>query len=186
MILWMALGPLVPARAGMWEVGVNGNQRKAFMNADNITEAAALTGSVAYYFGLMSALEASYTYGSSQTRLQFAERSRQKVSVFYEMAGLDLVITFASQDAPIRPYIKGGGAYILRKDTYFEEDGRAAILVTGQSGLDTGLVPSAGAGVRIVLSRVLSLKVGAEGWAATPRNPGLWDTMYRAGISLMF
>lgn len=174
------------AHAGMWELGVNGNYRKAYMNADNTTDASALTGSIAFYFGTMSALEGSYTYGSAKTRLALKDRPNQTVTVFYEMIGLDLVITLTGQDSVIRPYIKGGGAYILKKDTFFAEDGRTAIMVTGQSGEDTGLVPSAGAGVKINLSRVLSLKLGVEGWSSTPRNAGLWDTMYRAGVSLLF
>ena len=174
------------ANAGLWEIGVNGNHRVANLDANNKTEATAITGSLAYYFGMMSALEGSYTYGYAKTALNFTDRPGQTVQVFYDMVGLDLVITFMGQDSPIRPYIKGGGAYIIAKDTYFQEAGSRTIKLTGVRGEDTGLVPSAGAGIKINISRLVSIKLGAEGWAATPRTPGLWDVMYRGGVSVMF
>lgn len=172
--------------AGLWEVGVNGNHRLANLDAHNSTEATAVTGSVAYYFGAMSALEGSYTYGYAKTRLKFTDRPAQTVQVFYDMAGADLVITLLSQESPIRPYVKGGAAYIIAKDTYFSEDGSRTIKLTGIRGEDTGFVPSAGAGVKISLNRIISIKLGAEGWASSPRNSNIWDVMYRGGISVMF
>ncbi len=176
---------LASAQAGYMEVGMNGNYRKAYLDEVNTSEAQALSGSVAYYFGAMSALEASYTYGSAKTELKFPDRPDQITTVNYELGGLDLVITLAGPDAPIRPYVKGGGAYIIRKDTSFRTGGQE-VVVSGQSGRDTGLVPSAGAGFKISIAKLISLKFGVEGWAATPRNTNLWDVMYRAGVSVMF
>jgi hypothetical protein len=173
------------AQAGYMELGVNGNYRKAYLDQVNSSEAQAMTGSFAYYFGAMSALEANYTYGSAKTILKFNDRPEQTTQVDYEMAGLDLVVTLAGQDAPIRPYVKGGAAYIIRKDTSFRTGG-TEIVVGGQPGTDTGLVPSAGAGLRIGIAKAIAIKLGVEGWASTPRNTGLWDVMYRAGVSVMF
>ena len=176
------------AQAGFVEVGASGTYRKQNVGADIFSESYSLTGSISYLFDEMSAIELSYTEGYGRTVVGAATSGATKELVSSAtMASLDFVYTLGEKGAVIRPYLKAGAGYLIKKEiteviaggfpnrTYKEE---------------TGFVPSAGVGFRLALTQTLSLKVGVDGWSSQPigkenRNSKI-DYAGRAGISWLF
>lgn len=177
----LILGFLPQASAGYLELGVSGSYKQSYIDTDSWELTTAYTASVDWYFALQSALELSYTNGSQQTYLHFDDRPSQTTTNYFELVGLDFVYTFFSPEVVVRPYLKGGAAYLLRKDLVFDTAGQTVVL-----NQDTGLVPSAGAGAKISITRDFAIKLGVDGWASTPGTAKRWDYVARAGVSWMF
>ncbi len=175
------------AQAAFIEIGGSGSYKKTNIDIGAFDEASSLTGSVAYIFDEMSAVEFSYTNGYSKrvvpTNLVGVDHT---TSIYYEMLGADLVVTLGGQDSLLRPYIKAGVAYILKKRLVDQfQQNNASILDE-----PAGFVPSAGLGLKLALTKTLSLKAGFEAWTSRPlvggqTNPDL-DVSARAGLSWMF
>lgn len=170
------------ASAGIFEVGGSGNYRISRLDKDNYQEMTSYTGSVSYYFWEMSALELSYTEGEQIVVLKIPTENKTTTTTIFKMAGLDLVITLASKESVIQPYIKAGGAYIT-KDMYREVETVGMDRLPSQKGL----VPSAGAGIKIKFTNTMSLKVGVDAWTSpSNQKPTTIDYAGRAGLSWMF
>lgn len=98
------------------------------------------------------------------------------------MAGADLVFTFASRESLIQPYIKLGGAH-LEKEVLREPEGGA----TTEVATLEGIVPSAGIGLKIMLNKAFSIKMGVDAWKNPQEDaPDTIDYAGRAGISWFF
>ncbi len=163
------------------EVGATANYRKSVITEDNYQESESYTGSISYYFWEMSALELSYTRGAQRVVLKpSAQEAKFTITSTFYMAGADLVFTLGSRESAFQPYVKIGGAYI-EKEIVREVEGGATTEIPGEFGV----VPSAGLGFKIRLTKALSLKVGADAWTS-PIKKGE-DTTYdyagRAGFS---
>lgn len=187
-VLLVALAPEA-ALAGFFEIGASGSYKRTNIDVDAYDESFSLTGSIAYYLTESSALEASYTDGSSKRVISQDVPNGHVTELNYKSAGLDFVYTFGGKDAFIKPYLKAGVAYIIQKrivDQYRLADGT---LFPANTLEDTpGFVPSAGLGIRIGLTDTLSLKVGVDGWTSAPLNtpPVTFDWFGRAGLSWFF
>jgi hypothetical protein len=171
------------AQAGFVEIGASGNYRISRIDDNNKQELVSYTGSVSYYFWELSALELSYTQGQQVVTVQFeGETTRTTMTTFFELIGLDLVLTLADKQSMLQPYIKVGGAY-LRKEIVRDVEG------LGRTKMDSpaGVVPSAGIGFKLRFTQTLSFKVGVDAWTSPlDREPVTIDYAGRAGISWMF
>lgn len=169
------------------EIGGAGNYRKSNIDSGAFDENSSLTASLSYIFDEMSALELSYTNGYSK-RFIGANLAKydHTTTVFYELIGLDLVITLGSSSSALRPYVKGGVAYLAKKRLVDQFQGFDATVLEDQKGF----VPSAGIGLKLSLTKSLSIKAGIEAWTSRPlvggdSNPDL-DVAGRAGVSWLF
>ncbi|MCC7403436.1 MAG: outer membrane beta-barrel protein [Bdellovibrionales bacterium] len=183
--LWIFLLSLMAApwaQAGVVEVGASANFRRSTIDDNNYQESLSYTGSISYYFWEMSALEASYTEGSALLSVKPVDDTKIITKSIFRMVGLDLVITFGAKEAFLNPYIKIGGAHIEKKIVR-EPDGLNASEIESPSSV----VPSAGLGFKMRLTKTLTLKVGVDGWTSSLKddNPTI-DYAGRAGISWMF
>lgn len=161
------------------DLGISGSYRKSFITEANTTVTESYTGSLAYYFWEYSALELSYTTGVSKA----VTPNYEALSTF-QMSGLDLIITFASKDAPFRPYVKLGGAY-QKKRIQYKQVGFAT-----DTQEQEGPSPSAGLGFRIALSQTFGIKAGVDTWTSPlskdPNEKITYDFAARAGVSWLF
>lgn len=172
--------------AGFIEVGASGNFKRVNV-ADDVTDTQrSVTGSLAYYFTEMSALELSYTDGLQKSEVKSTTGLGQTISVQYSMVGLDFILTMGERDAILRPYFKAGAAYILEKKrtTEFEFNPAASSV----SEEDPALVPSAGLGFRLLLTKNWSLKAGVDVWSSKSisEDNAKLDYAGRLGLSWMF
>lgn len=175
------------AQAGFIEVGASGTYRKQNVGADIFSESYSITGSLSYLFDEMSAIELSYTEGYGRTVVGATTNGATKELISSAtMASLDFVYTFGDKGAVLRPYLKAGAGYLIKKEI-------TEVIVGFPNRTyneDTGFVPSAGVGFRLALTQTLSLKVGVDGWSSQPigkenRNSKI-DYAGRAGISWLF
>lgn len=170
------------AFAGFVELGISGNYRKSSIDRDNYQESLSYTGSLTYYFWEMSALEFSYTNGVSNAVVHPVGDSRTNTITGFELMGLDFILTLAEREAILQPYVKVGGAYIKKKIIK-----RTQGLDDRDGGSSEGLVPSAGLGFKVKLTKELSLKVGVDAWTSPPKQqPVIVDLAGRVGLSWMF
>ncbi len=170
--------------AGYYELGFAANYRKLYLPSDTTRESfdstVSFTGSFAYYFAEMAALELSYTKGQSE-RFVPNPTSDSRTIYDFELIGLDLVFTFADRKAPFVPYVKAGAAYFSKKDVTYEFSNPYTYETIE---LDATFVPSVGLGMKIRITDRLSFKIGMEAWTSDSldRDPR-WDVAGRAGIS---
>jgi opacity protein-like surface antigen len=176
------------AHAGLFEVSAGGTYRKSNIQSNAYEESQSFTGSLSYYFNDMSALELSYTDGATKWFVAgdgTAQNPNHTTWTYYTMLGLDFIFTLGERDAVLRPYVKAGVGYLLKKKIVDQIAGNQAT----PSEDPVGLVPSAGAGVAIKLTSNLNIKFGVETWGSQPISSGgssQYDVAGRANIGWMF
>ncbi|HVK62369.1 MAG TPA: outer membrane beta-barrel protein [Bdellovibrionales bacterium] len=187
-LLFGYFAPVV-SHAGVFEIGASGTYRRSVIAADSFDESKSLTGSVSYYFTEASAIELSYTDGTSKREIVANNPNslvtKTVTNLTYRTLGLDFVFTLGPKEATLRPYLKAGVNYILEK-RYFDQTYTAAGPQESTVTEDpAALVPSGGAGLTLRLSQTLSLKFGIDAWTSRPLNskPVTIDYAGRAGIS---
>ena len=173
------------AHAGYVELGGSANYRASTYDKTNYLRSTSYTASLSYYFWDVFAWEANYTNGYSVQLSKGASvtDSLVKLEDTSEFIAVDLVWSLSDREAFLRPYLKLGGGY-LTKERYrridFEE--------TEKLSTQRGLVPSAGVGLAVGLTRTLGLKFGVDAWTS-PIKPGVPTTVDyagRAGASWIF
>ncbi len=176
------------AIAGFVEIGGSGSYKKSNIGTDSFDESQSLTASFSYYFDESSALELSYTDGINRRLIGEGQPDGQLTNMYYKMVGLDLVLTMGTRESTVRPYLKIGGVYIMDKRivTQYWSNGNAFPENTRQD--PSALVPSAGLGFKLALTKSWSLKVGAEAWSSRSisEQPVTIDYSGRVGLSCMF
>lgn len=178
------LGPA--ARAGFIEIGASGNYKRVNVADEVLDTQRALTGSLAYYFNEMSAVELSYTDGLQKSEVKSNVGLGQTIQVAYSMIGLDFILTIGERDAVLRPYIKAGAAYILeKKRTQIMEFNPTQNSVAEE---EPSLVPSAGLGFKLSLTKTWSIKAGIDAWSSKSisEDNAKIDYAGRLGLSWMF
>lgn len=176
----------IQAQAGLMEVSYQFARTESKFDDDNFSRSLSHTGSLAWYFMEMSALEVSYTQGEGQISSVASSGDTIRFRTDLKMYGADLVFTLAGKDWAFQPYVKGGAAWvdkkIFRKETAvsYEE------LVTETDKDDA--VPSMGAGFRFRMTKSLRLKASYDRWRSGKDANGeeQWDDAVRAGISVFF
>ncbi|MBN8539660.1 MAG: outer membrane beta-barrel protein [Deltaproteobacteria bacterium] len=185
--VFLSLGPS-KAKANFIEVGASGSYKRSNIGENAYDESQSLTGSLSYYFDESSAIELSYTDGKNRRMIGENQADGQLTNMTYKMMGLDFVLTIGPREATLRPYVKVGAVYILEKR------------ITSQTWLNNvvfpgtpiedppALVPSAGIGFKLTLTKEWSLKVGAEAWTSRPlsQTPVTIDYSGRVGLTWLF
>lgn len=176
------------SHAGFIEIGASGNYKKVNLSDDVTDQSTAITGSLSYILGAMSAIELSYTSGQQKSIVKYPTLgTTDTTTIKYSMLGLDFILTLGAQDAILRPYIKAGVAYILNKERTTMNSFNVTTSSTSSEG-SKSLVPSGGAGFRLKLSEQLSLKAGVDAWTSKSINDDnvKIDFSSRVGLSWMF
>ncbi len=182
-LLFLALVSL-PASAGFVELGASVNYRSSGYDPDNYIRSLSYTGSFAYYFWEMCAWELNYTTGYSKQRTKGTGTTDPVTTVedSIELVSMDLVLSFAERQDPFRPYVKLGAGY-LTKARYRKIDDDPREQISFQSGI----VPSAGVGLSLSLTKEFSIKFGVDAWTSPlDEDPLVVDYAGRAGISWLF
>lgn len=173
-----------PAFAGFIEVGGSANYRSSGYDKNNYIQSLTYTTSVSYYFWELCAWELNYTTGYSKQVTKGTDALAQKTTVEdnIDMLSLDLVLSFASRQDPIRPYIKVGGGY-LTKERFRQVEGMDKDKISTQRGA----VPSGGVGLSLNVTKEFSIKFGIDAWTSPlSEDPVIVDYAGRAGISWIF
>jgi hypothetical protein len=179
------------ARAGVFEVGAQANYRKTNFDATHSEEMETGTGSIAYYFWDLSALEFSYTRGAEK-EIQPEYTAYQDLSAY----GVDVMFTLANRDSIFKPYVKVGAAWIDKNLRYY---------ITGFSpyGTETsGIAPTGGVGFKFMLTQQFAIKFGVDVSSSplffytktvspppstpVPADPVTYDFSANAGLSFLF
>ena len=155
----------LPAYSGIMELGGSLSYRSSHFDAENYKTSFSVTTTVSYYFWEMSAIELSYTNGLEKMRLKEGTAQAYTLLTGFEMMGADFVFTFAGRESSFQPYIKLGAANIS-KEVYREVEGNAKTKISETSGL----VPSAGIGFKIKLSKTFSIKIGIDAWISNDES----------------
>ena len=176
------------AKANFIEVGVSGSYKRSNIGENAFDESQSLTGSFSYYFDESSAIEFSYTDGKNRRMIGENQTDGQLTNMIYKMMGLDFVLTIGPREATLRPYVKVGSVYIVEKritsQTWLNN-----VVFNGTPIEDPpALVPSAGIGFKLTLTKEWSLKVGAEAWTSRPlsQTPVTIDYSGRVGLTWLF
>lgn len=171
---------LPPAFAGIFEISGSANYRRNQVNELNYQELQSVSASISYYFMEMSALEISYTQGTSTLRVQTQTTDpwTEYLNEF-TLYGIDLVMSLAQRQSILQPYVKVGGAHIVKDLIIRAETGSYA-----RSPSDPETVPSAGLGLKIRLTKTFSIKMGMDAWITQQgQENSQFDYAGRAGIS---
>lgn len=173
------------ANAGLMEVSASYSVRNSSIDENNFTENSSWTGSFAWYFFDLSAIELSYTKGEAKQSLKSSTDTYATLyHAEFEMSGADLVLTLAKKDSFIQPFIRGGVASLKKK--FFKEDtNTGAIEEYGKPVND--VVPSYGAGLKLRITPTFSIKGSYDRWrSGSVDNKEIWDDAIKGGISWMF
>lgn len=180
-----------PVYAGFVEIGASVNYRRNSIDENNYSETTSYTGSVSYYFWERSALEMSYTSGLGKlsTKADGVDSIQRIQIAQFSMTSADIVLSLAGREDPFQPYFKFGAGYV-DKNIFLEDELTGRVLIKTQSGV----VPSAGVGLKILLTKSLSIKLGLDAWTSPPDDTNsdgsdrknTIDYAGRAGLSWMF
>lgn len=173
-----------PSFAGFVEVGASVNYRSSGYDPDNYIRSLSYTGTFAYYFWEMCAVELNYTTGYSKQRTKGSGATDPATTIedSIDLVSMDLVLSFAERTDPFRPYIKFGGGYLTKKRyRKINDDAREQIAT------QDGVVPSGGLGLSLALSKEFSIKLGVDAWTSPlDEDPLVIDYAGRAGITWLF
>jgi len=172
------------AFAGFVELGASANYRSSGYDKNNYIQSLTYTASFSYYFWEMCAWELNYTTGYSKQSTLGAAINELKTTIEdnIEMISMDLVLSFASRQDPIRPYIKLGAGH-LTKERYRQVEGFSKDKISTQRGV----VPSGGLGIAVNLTKEFSIKIGVDAWTSPmDQKPVIVDYAGRAGVSWIF
>lgn len=162
------------------ELGLSYGYQKRTFDANNKYQLDSKSASIAFYFSEHLALDLSYTDGFIEQKTKdVTERIVQQTSRIY---GADLMILIADRTDIFQPYVKGGIAQIEKKQKI-----KIVGLDVHETPTISARVPSYGAGLKIRLSEVFSLRFGIDFWK-TPLDDGskTEDSAFKAGVSWMF
>ncbi len=149
----------------------------------NYTKNESWSGSFAWYFLELSAIELSYTKGLAEQSLKSStDPNPIKYYADFEMYGADLVITLATKDSFLQPFIRGGMANIKKK--FYKEDQGT---ITSYGAPIDEVVPSYGAGLKLMLTKTFSIKASYDRWRSGSNNDKeIWDDAIKGGVSWYF
>ena len=163
------------------EVGLSGSYRRSNLDQENFTDTKSITGSMTYYFYALSAVELSYTKGLTTVQTDPSLVTGQTAKTEFELIGIDLILSLGEKESLVKPYFKLGAVHVQSK-----------IIIQNSFATDTiepesGVAPSAGVGVKLALSKQLSVKLGLDCWTSPlSQKPVEFNYAARSGISWLF
>lgn len=161
------------------EVGLSQSYRRTAFSESMSAESEMISGSISFYFWERTALEFSYTKGLVIQKEQDSAYPIRTISQFSSIYGSDLILSFVDRRSTFQPFIKGGVAYIEKKQVTQDERSPAF-----ETTLDPRFVPSYGVGIKIRLTENFGLSTSLDVWndSSTTQN----DIASRTGITWMF
>lgn len=138
-----------------------------------------ISGSMSFYFWENTALEFSYTKGLVVQKEEDPSQPLRTVTQHSTAYGSDLILSFAGRKATFQPFIKGGVAYIQKKQIN-QDQGTPSFETT----LAPRYVPSYGIGMKIKLTENFGISTSLDIWkdGSTASN----DVASRTGVTWMF
>lgn len=173
----------VPSYALFTELGLSYNYKKSTFDQFNNQEQQASTASLSFYFWEKIALELSYTNGlyvKKEKNTADALALLRTTTQYTDVYGADLIFVFADRKAVFQPYVKGGGAYVKRKQVVQDEGANSWEIPY------SGISPSYGVGAKIYLNESFAIKMAYD-VLQTPldNNVKVDEVTGRVGISWM-
>ncbi len=168
------------------EVGLSYNYMKRTFSELDKVENQNTTFSMSLYLVERVALELSYTNGlyvkkerEQQSLNATAQRTTTQFSDVYET---NLIYVFADKTAIFQPFIKGGAAYMKKKQVV-QIDNDPPFEITPKPGF----APSYGIGAKFLLSEAFAIKFSYDA-VRTPvdENNSVDDINGRVGVSWLF
>jgi hypothetical protein len=164
------------------ELSFSYGYKKTTFTTDNYMESELRTGSVSFYIWDHIALETSFTKGLAIRKEKDFTNPIRTITQDTTVYGLDLVLSLSDRKATFQPFIKGGTAYIIKKQVVTDENNPSF-----EINPKPGLAPSYGFGIKIKFTDTLALTTGIDAWL-TPVDDGTKtnDIAARSGISWIF
>jgi opacity protein-like surface antigen len=181
----LAIG-LAPSTAnGLYvEAGANYNYKKSTYDSNNNFEQQSSTVSLSFYFWEQLGLELSYTNGLAIKKelASYSTALQTTTTQFSDIYGADLIYVLTSKQAKFQPYIKGGVAYV-KKRQIIQAQGQPA----SEINPPPGVAPSYGVGFKYFLTESLALRAGYD-VIHTPidESTKVDDIAGRIGLSWVF
>lgn len=170
--------------AGFVEVGASVNYRSSGYDEYNFIQSLSYTSTFSYYFWEMCAWELNYTTGYTKQKTKGSDPLDPETTIedLIDMVSMDLVLSFAERQDPFRPYLKVGAGYLTKQRfRKINDDPRESI------SKQQGVVPSAGIGFSLSITKELSVKLGIDAWTSPlDEDPLVIDYAGRAGITWLF
>lgn len=180
LIAFLVVTTFVPrAKALYTEFGLSQSYKKTSFSEQNSVESELVSGSVSFYVWESIALEFSYTKGLAVRKEADSTLPLRTITQHSSVYGTDLILGFADRRATLQPFIKGGVAYIEKKQIV-QDEGSPSYETTPTPGY----VPSYGIGLKIKLTENFGLSTSLDVWRddSTATN----DLASRTGITWMF
>jgi opacity protein-like surface antigen len=143
------------------EIGANYSYKKSTYDSNNNIEQQSSTGSLSLYFWEQLGFEFSYTNGLYVKKEKkpgndptYLKRTTTQYSDIY---GIDVIYLFANKQAKFQPFIKGGTAYVKRKQV-LQDEGQVAFTIEPSPGF----APSYGVGLKFYLTESLAVRAGYD------------------------
>lgn len=176
-LLFITLSP--QAQAMYTEFGISQSYKKTSFSSDNYVESEMISGSVSFYIWEQVALELSYTKGLAVRKEAEANYPTKTITQYSSIYGTDLILGFADRQSTFQPFIKGGAAYIEKRQV-----SQDAGYDSFQTNPKPGFVPSYGVGLKIKLTQNFGLSTSLDVWRDSETNTN--DLASRTGITWMF
>jgi len=171
------------AYAGLMEVSASYSIRQSNIDENNYTKNESWSGSFAWYFLELSAIEFSYTKGLSTQSLKSATDPVQIYFAQFEMFGADLIVTMAKKESFFQPFVRAGAAKLQKE--FYRKAADGTITKYGEP-VDE-IVPSYGVGFKIFLTKAFSIKTSYDRWRSGAKDDEeIWDEAIKAGVSWYF
>ncbi len=172
----------LPSWALNYEFGLSFANKKNSFDKDNYFETESSTASASIYFSEQIALELSYTDAKAKRNEKPVGGNTTETFQRTEVIGADLIYVLADRKSWIQPYVKGGMAQLKRSQTVFVVE----LNDLEELDIETAIIPSYGAGIKINITKSLSVRISYDVWQ-TPVGGGTTsdDSQMRAGLSWM-
>jgi hypothetical protein len=175
-----------PALALYTELGLSYNyMKRTFSELDKI-ENQGTTASISFYVWDRIALELSYTNGlyvKKEKELSLSSSTAQRTTTQYtDIYETNLIYVFADKKATFQPFVKGGAAYIKKRQVVQIDND-----VPFEVSPSPGWAPSYGAGLKILISDAFAIR-GSYDAVRTPIDDSnsVDDITGRVGVSWIF
>jgi opacity protein-like surface antigen len=186
LLLIITLLSSLSAHAIYIELGLAYNYKKTVLDQVNYSENQSTTGSIDFYFWERVAIEFSYTnslYVKQEPQYNPLNNNQKRtITQYADIYGTDLMFLFADKKDRFQPFIKGGVAYIKKKQT---------VLIEGDQSYDVspkpGYAPSYGAGLKYFITESLAFRASWDvNQTPIDDNTKANDLSGRVGLSWMF